>query len=286
MNEKHLNRIGHALKAKYEELGIEEKIKERKAFLENARSEDEIRLVCMIDFFSPLNKWIKANITADDFDIVYSYNGLRFDVIFNLKEKSYIGSNEQTNIRIYSAIKYQVLAHYTEIEHLDKINKVRVAFFYGCKFLKCINNSCTFNNEIVDISTGIRKKKYTYSPIDWTKIQNISYNIIDQIENENFDIYDLTNNIHTINPIKQNTRYHMEKRITKEELIELINKYIGEYNEKPSVTELCTYYMNVYRIEEIEELEEYNLKKISKDLMRKYINDYDLKDSIKPLYNV
>ena len=63
------------------------------------------------------------------------------------------------------------------------------------------------------------------------------------------------------------------KRISKEELITLINSF----EQKPTVNEITNKYLETLD----EEADDYNDKYVSKELMRHYIQDYELEDMIK-----
>ena len=64
-----------------------------------------------------------------------------------------------------------------------------------------------------------------------------------------------------------------QKRLSKEELISLINSF----EQKPTVNEITDKYLKTLD----EEADDYNDKYISKELMRGYIKDYELEDMIK-----
>lgn len=64
-----------------------------------------------------------------------------------------------------------------------------------------------------------------------------------------------------------------QKRLSKEELITLINSF----DEKPTVNEITNKYLETLD----EEADDYNDKYVSKELMRGYIQDYELEDMIK-----
>ena len=63
------------------------------------------------------------------------------------------------------------------------------------------------------------------------------------------------------------------KRLSKEELITLINSF----DERPTVKEITNKYLETLD----EEADDYNDKYVSKELMRGYIQDYELEDMIK-----
>lgn len=220
----------------------------------------------------------------EDFPIIYSTCSVRFDSICKRKTTTpdglHIASLWNDIECLYNGIKYQILAHKDKYTGISEDEFVYVYYGYFTILAKNYNWTRTFNID----------GKHHY--LDWywadcnilkgSKARELYKSIF--IDNDN-TVIDINGQIKKIN-IK-NSNYNTMKRLTKEELLNLIS----QFNLAPSVKELTAKYMesidlidtsNITDESEFIRLENENrAKTISPELMRKYIKEYGLESLIK-----
>lgn len=269
MNKKILEQLSEKIIIKWKD-ELLPRLNERSVKIEEDKN--NLSIICSNDLFKEFNSWTYKNLSSDVLKIKYSFNGVRFEIFFNLKQL-YNGSDPRTLNRLKNAIKFQMIANYEDFNDFDKATKHRIAFLYGNKLFSNINNNITFNNE----------EQKLFKPITACDILEISKNIIYEIEEGNYSIYDINNQEKIIDVKNKNKDYHT-MRITYEELENLINDFFKENGKKPTIKELREYYNKIYKIDEIEDYEELTSKSISETLMRKYVKLGNLQEMIENVY--
>lgn len=225
------------------------------------------------------------------YPIVYSTNNVRLDSIFHIgsKKELHNASNVVDIAYLYQAIKYQILANINLYENISLEDFYIIYWAYLIKLSKYFNWSMTLNTmKNID---GFMREVPEYLP--W--MENQGMNILSNeavkatyiaiFEKKDKTVLDINRNKKEIN-IK-NSDYNTMKRLTKEQLVDIISKF----DHKPTVKEITDYYMSTIDIvntDDINDLEEFKriqeenrAKYISKELMRKYIKSYELEDMIK-----
>ena len=213
----------------------------------------------------------------DSYPLVYSVQGIRLDVIFHLGEKNKLhnASNFDDIIRLYNAIRYEILANKKLYENITIDEFYYVYWGYLVRLAKNFNWSSTLNNDNINQFGYLTGKQISY--LQW--MSNNEANILSNyaveqtykrifIEGNNM-VKDINGDIKRIN-IK-NSDYNTMKKISKDELIDIINKF----QNKPTVKEITDSYMSSLSEEEKDD------KYVSKELMRAYIKSYELEDMIK-----
>lgn len=257
---------------------------EFKTQIENFLNEIEIRkqevlngeLNCKIQIGKSLFDYARKNF-RDSYPLVYSVQGIRLDVIFHLGEKSHLhnASNIEDIIRLYNGIRYEILANKKLYENITLDEFYYVYWGYFVRLARNFNWSSTMNTNNVNefgYSTG---KQISY--LEWMKNNDtniLSDYAIEQTYNSIF--INNSNIVKDINGEKKqinikNSDYNTMKKISKDELINIINKF----ENKPTVKEITDSYMNSLSEEEKDN------KYVSKELMRSYIKSYELEDMIK-----
>lgn len=220
----------------------------------------------------------------EDFPIVYSTCSVRFDSIFKRKpntDSKLHDANIWKDIEcLYNGIKYQILAHKDKYVGITEDEFQYVYWGYLIMLAKNYNWTRTYNEN----------GQYHY--LDWfntydnilltTKVSETYKTIF--IDNDN-TVKDINGQIKKIN-IK-NESYNTMKRLTKQELINIIN----QFTIPPTVKQITDYYMSTVELIDIANIadpdEFYNAaninksKTISPELMRKYIKEYGLESLIK-----
>lgn len=218
----------------------------------------------------------------NDFDIIYSTNGIRLDYIFHRakiseqikKDKKqkryelYNASNWFFVERLVEGIKYQILSHKNKYEGLTKDDFYYVYWGYFCKFGKHFNWNETLNIDkkiyylewLLDVNTNIFRKEFIDSLYERIFIEG------------NKTVTDVHGDIKEIN-IK-NSDYNTMKKLSKEQIIEIIESF----DHKPTVKEITDKYMSTVNKDDDDEL---IARYVSIQLMRKYIQSYEIEDLIK-----
>ena len=197
----------------------------------------------------------------DSYQLVYSVHSIRLDVIFHLGEKAQLhnASNFTDITHLYNALKYQILANKKLYENITLDEFYFVYWGFLTRLMRNFNWGQTIN---------VNNNAY-YLPWMNNKGQNIlsdaaiscTYKAI-FIDNDN-TVKDINGDTKEIN-IK-NSDYNTMKKLSKEELITLINSF----DEMPTVKQIA---------------DKHNSESdtfIRKELMRRYIQDYELEDMIK-----
>lgn len=197
----------------------------------------------------------------DSYQLVYSVHSIRLDVIFHLGEKAQLhnASNFTDISRLYNALKYQILANKKLYENITLEEFYFVYWGFLTRLMRNFNWGQTLNDN----------NNAYYLPWMNNKGQNIlsdaaiscTYKTI-FINNDN-TVKDINGDTKEIN-IK-NSDYNTMKKLSKEELISLINSF----NDMPTVKQIT---------------DKHNSESdtfIRKELMRRYIQDYELEDMIK-----
>lgn len=192
----------------------------------------------------------------------YSYNGLRFDKIFNLK-MLYNGSDPRTMTAMKSAIKFQYISMHEEIDNLNKEEKTKFIYVLGIIFSTYINNNITYN---------IQGQIPIYSPIGGQKFYDLIKEIYKEIEeDQNYFIEDIFGNKIELN-MNDMTKDHNKRKIEEDELIKHSKEFEDKYGHRPSIKEMVNYLNNeVNNIDEIEDDDEYFEKKVDENLIRNYV---------------
>lgn len=225
----------------------------------------------------------------DDYKLVYSTGSVRLDYIFHLGEKKTLhnASNFENIKRLSYALKYEVLANKSLYTGITKEDFYYVYWGYLTRLMKNFNFSSTYNYNEHD-QTYHAPLYLQWMDDNCTNL--FSQNLIDSLYHQIFELND--NTVRDINgDIKKinikNTEYNVMKRLSKSELINLIN----EFEEKPTVKQLVDHYtakLTLIDTDTIEDEDEYykavaenNKKLISAELMRKYVKEYELQTLIK-----
>ena len=197
----------------------------------------------------------------DSYPLVYSVHSIRLDVIFHLGEKAKLhnASNFTDITHLYNALKYQILANKNLYDNITLDEFYFVYWGFLTRLMRNFNWGQTLNVNnnayYLEWMSDKRKNILSDAAIKYT------YEII-FIDNDN-TVNDINGNTKEIN-IK-NSDYNTMKRLSKEELITLINSF----DEMPTVKQIA---------------DKHNKESdtcIRKELMRRYIKDYELEDMVK-----
>lgn len=226
------------------------------------------------------------------YPLVYSVKGVRLDVIFHLKPKNQeskkLGSKNQKSkkllhnasnyediVHLWNALKYEIIANKEEYKGITVDEFYYVYWGYLTRLMRNVNWSTTYNHsDKNDFGlTLAEKKEYLPWMINHNIFSNEAIKILYTmifINNDN-TVADINGDIKEIN-IK-NSNYNTMKKLTKDQIIDIINLF----EQKPTVKEITNKYLETLD----EEADDYNDKYVSKELMRHYIQDYELEDMIK-----
>lgn len=231
-----------------------------------------------------LNDFVRTNF-KDEYKLVYSVSSVRLDIIFHMNNKKNLlnGSNNETMFHLYNALKYQIIANKYLYKDISLEDFYYVYWGYMSRLIKNVNFTETYNanNKICYIKDQCTYIYFTDEAIKRTYEEIFIKNI--------HIVLDLNKNKKTIN-IK-NKDYKVMKRLTKKELINIIEDYTNEFDCKPTIKQITEKYMssinlidtdNIEDKDEYEEAIEYNNSKIiSKELMLSYVKQFELTDMIK-----
>lgn len=211
------------------------------------------------------------------YPLVYSVKGIRLDYIFHLGSKKQLhnASNIEDIKRLWNALKYEILANKEEYKGITVDEFYYVYWGYLTRLMKNFNWTSTYNHSDKNEfgMTTATKKDY----LSWMTSNNIfSSELVERLYtiifiNNNNTVIDINGDIKEIN-IK-NSNYNTMKKLTKDQIIDIINLF----EQKPTVNEITNKYLETLD----EEADDYNDKYVSKELMRHYIQDYELEDMIK-----
>lgn len=251
---------------------------EFKSQIENFLNEIKLRrnevvnnqFVCNIQIGKALFDYARKSF-RDSFPLVYSVNSIRLDYIFHIGEKSKLhnASNFEDICHLYQAIKYEILANKKLYENISLDDFYYVYWGFFCRLAKNFNWTSTLN---IDDEENII---VTY--LKW--MDDSRKNILSDLAIEetykaifiegNNTVLDICGEKKKIN-IK-NSDYNTMKKISKDDLIVIIKRF----ESKPTVKEITDAYMNSLSEDEKDD------KYVSKELMRSYIQSYELEDMIK-----
>lgn len=203
----------------------------------------------------------------DEYPLVYSVKGIRLDTIFHLGSKSQLhnASNWIDIERLTYALKYEIIANKNQYKDCTLDEFYYVYWGYLVRLMRNFNWTTTLNVNNVPYYLNWLSTKNIFS----NEAIKLLYNLV-IVQNEN-TVKDINGEKKMIN-IK-NSDYNMAKKLTKEELIGIIESF----DSKPTVNDITNQYNSSLNKDD----DEYSLKYISKELMRHYINDYELNDMIK-----
>ena len=226
------------------------KFNERLEQINNTNSMKEIAEICRLQIDGELLNYIKSNFK--NIKLTESFMGVRFEYIYSKKPKFlYNGSDPRTKDRLYNAIKYQYISQYNYInEHRGLLCII------AYKLLRKVNNSITYN-----------EGKTIYDPINQNCIKRMLIAIKEEINNKNYDVYDVNGYVHKL---KIDYEFKRMKRFTKNELTDII-KQVGE---TPTLQEICDY------INEQEMKKEWPNTVYTQQL-KYYVNEFELQDLVK-----
>lgn len=232
----------------------DELYKQRFEQVQNAKTKSEVKDVCMMQIDGLLKKFVYKNI-SNLVSLKFSYCGLRYQNVYVTKPKTLLnGSDPRTYQTLYSALKYQYLANHEFFKTED--NHAYALYFYAYKISHNINNSCTYN--VNDTCT--------YNPINYNTIQHVVAQVLADVENGNYDVYDLNGIVHTL---KENYTYNLMERFTKNEFI----KAIQETGDKPKIDEIV---QHVNMEEQNNGTEHY----VSRNIIKYYVEKYELREMV------
>ena len=211
------------------------------------------------------------------YPLVYSVKGVRLDVIFHLGSKKLLhnASNIEDIKRLWNALKYEILANKEEYKGITVDEFYYVYWGYLTRLMRNVNFTSTYNHSDKNEFGLTLAEKKEYLP--WMTNNNIFSNeLIERLYtiifiNNNNTVIDINGDTKEIN-IK-NSNYNIMKKLTKDQIIDIINLF----EQKPTVNEITNKYLETLD----EEADDYNDKYVSKELMRHYIQDYELEDMIK-----
>lgn len=219
--------------------------------------ENSLRDICKIPIDLNLKKFVYTNI-SNKITMKYSYCGLRYgNVYIRTPKKLLNGSDPKTLRTLYNALKYQYLSNFKVFDDIAEKDKEFFLSMYAYTIMHNINNSITFNID----------KTISYDPITLPKIYNIIKQIITEVNEKNFDIYDLNGCKHTL---EEKYTYIKMERFTKEEITNIIE----QAGTKPTIEELAL-------IINLEEQKTGREKYVSNRVVKYYIDKYDLRDIVK-----
>lgn len=211
------------------------------------------------------------------YPLVYSVKGVRLDYIFHLGSKKQLhnASNYEDIVYLWNALKYEILANKEDYKGITVDEFYYVYWGYLTRLMKNFNWTSTYNHSDKNEFGLTLAEKKEYLP--WMINHNIFSNELIKIlytmifiNNDN-TVADINGDIKEIN-IK-NSNYNTMKKLTKDQIIDIINLF----EQKPTVNEITDKYLKTLD----EEADDYNDKYVSKELMRHYIQDYELEDMIK-----
>lgn len=183
----------------------------------NTGVEQDIIDECTTDLFQDINNL--SLVAKNILPIKYCYSGLRFDYLWHRENKYYIGSHPMTTTHLLQAIKYQLVANFSEdLPSLlqDERSLMTVVCGYYLAFLTSINNNMTFNTK--DLQGNVTR---TYTPLSHVNCKRICENIKKQLEEQNYSVTDIRGDVHQL----ISTDMQKTRRLSKEELQEMISEY-------------------------------------------------------------
>lgn len=201
------------------------------------------------------------------YPLVYSVKGIRLDYIFHLGSKSQLhnASNWKDVERLIQGLKYEILANREEYKDITLDDFYYVYWGYLVRLMKNFNLTSTLNVNGVAYYLEWLKNAPLFSDDSVKALYNAVF-----VQNNN-TVIDINGEKKEIN-IK-NSDYNTMKRLTKEQIIELIESF----EHKPTIREITESYLSTLD----EEADDYNDRYVSKENMRKYIISYKLNDMIK-----
>lgn len=228
-----------------------DKFQERKEQINKTNSIKEIAEICRLQIDGELLNYIKDTFTY--IKLTESFMGVRFEYIYSKKPKFlYNGSDPRTKERLHNAIKYQYISKY------DYINENKgLLCVIAYKMLRKINNSITYNdgNNVI------------YEPIDNVCLCKIINEVKEEINNQNYTVYDVNGYAHELNICYVYTKM---KRFNKNEL-KIIIENTGEF---PTLQEICDYINK-------QEFQKECPQTVYVQQLKYYINEFGFNDLIK-----
>ena len=201
------------------------------------------------------------------YPLVYSVKGIRLDYIFHLGSKTQLhnASNWVDIERLINGLKYEILANKDKYKDISLDDFYYVYWGYLTRLMKNFNWTSTLN---IDNNPHYLEWLQTKPIFSDEAVQSL-YNVV-FIQNNN-TVKDINGDKKEIN-IK-NSDYNTMKKLTKDQIIDIIKLF----EQKPTVNEITNKYLETLD----DESDDYNDKYVSKELMRHYIQDYELEDMIK-----
>lgn len=222
--------------------------------VQNAPTKTDVKNICMMQIDGSLKKFVYKNI-SNLVTLKFSYCGLRYQNVYVTKPKSLLnGSDPKTYWTLYSALKYQYLANHEFFNNEE--NKTFALYLYAYKISHNINNSCTHN--VGDACN--------YNPINYDTIKVLVAKVMADVEQGNYDIYDLNGIVHTL---KENYTYNLMERFTKDEFI----KVIKETGEMPKIDDIVLHV-------NIEEQNNGTERYVSRNVIKYYVEKYELREMV------
>lgn len=209
-----------------------------------------------------LYAYARKNLNNDDLPIVYSVGSIRLDYIFHRDDKTKLfnASNYQDIIRLFYAVKYEILANKTIFKDITLDDFYYVYFGYLIRLSRNFNWTTTFNGDEVLYLNWMNDEKQNI--LSDFAIEHTYKKIFIDNDNIVLDIKGVKKEINT-----KNSDYRTMKKLSKEELVSIIETF----EDKPTVRQIRDYYM--------ENMSDKGY--LSPDSIRKYVKSYEIEDMIK-----